>query len=130
MNKPSNGHLPTHQASEMNSYQYFDLVDELKEIRLLLLRPGEFDDDLRVAISHVSLIEPVSRPGQLLSLSEVRSAFPLGWQVFEAINGRYIVEHPESNLTTWVHPDHSNVSAHEKVGNAPYGTFQPNYEAL
>jgi hypothetical protein len=115
----------------MAPYQYSKLVDELGHIRLLLLRPGQFDDDLRATISHVSLTEPVSLPSQRLSLRVLRTTLPAGWQVFETTEGRYIVEHPESDLTTWVHLDPDiSASAYEKTRDAPYSAFQPRYEAL
>jgi Heterokaryon incompatibility protein (HET) len=115
----------------MAPYQYSKLEDELRDIRLLLLRPGQFDDDLRAVVSIVSLIEPVSLPSRRLSLRELRTTLPAGWQVFETVEGRYIFEHPVSGLTTWVHSD-PNISAlaYETVGDAPYGTFRPRYEAL
>jgi len=113
----------------MTPYKYSNLVDELRDIRLLFLHPGQFEDDLRVTISHVSLTEPVSPPEKRLSLRELRATLPVGWHVFETVAGRYIFEHPESDLTTWVHPD-PNVSACKQVGEAPSITFLPRYEAL
>ena len=115
----------------MAPYQYSKLVDELRDIRLLLLRPGRFDDDLRATISYVSLTAPVSLRDQRLSLRELRTTLPVGWRVFETVEGRYIFEYPDTGLVAWAHPD-PNVSAlaYEKVGDAPYGNFQPRYEAL
>jgi hypothetical protein len=116
----------------MAPYQYSKLEDELRHIRLLLLRPGQFDDNLKATICHVSLAdEPANVPLQRLSLCELKTTLPADWQVYETVEGRYIFEQPDSDLTSWVHPDPDiDFSAYEKVGEARYQNFRPRYEAL
>ena len=114
---------------QMASYQYSKLADATTNIRILTLHPGVFEDDLRASVSHVSLLE-MEPPKQRMSLEELRSTLPPKWRVYETVDTRYIFEHPESETTTWAHPDGSVSAATYELrapSENPYGLSPPSY---
>ncbi|KAK1780230.1 heterokaryon incompatibility protein-domain-containing protein, partial [Copromyces sp. CBS 386.78] len=104
-----------------------------KNIRLITLLPGDFDDDIVILISHAALRASDEQPvAARMTLEEVAATLPRYWQVEEAWDGRYIF----SNYTpTWVHPDkttwvHPDDSFHHSRYQKPARITRPEYEAL
>jgi hypothetical protein len=117
----------------MDAYQYTKLNNQ--EVRLLELQPGRFDDELWAAVYPITLVEPIAPIEQLekrLSLQDLKATLPPGWTAYETVEGRYIFEHPETDITSWSHPD---VTIPESdytlsVDTSPHSSSKPKYEAL
>ncbi|CAM1511935.1 Fc.00g094480.m01.CDS01 [Cosmosporella sp. VM-42] len=91
----------------MSSYQYSKLADESVDIRLLTLLPGQPNSDIRITIHHTPLKAPPERTRQQLPLKELRKTLLPGWEAYETVEGRFIFENDEQNITSWTHPDPS-----------------------
>lgn len=91
----------------MPAYQYTPLDPSSAELRLVTILPGEFDDPLRVQITHATQVRPTPRKKpKRLSLGELQKTLPTGWLVYETSEGRVIFYNGEEDgLTSWEHPD-------------------------
>ncbi|KAJ4226179.1 hypothetical protein NW759_004765 [Fusarium solani] len=111
----------------MSSYQYSKLVDA--DIRLLTLLPGQPDSNIKIQIHHAPLRAPPDRPRQQVTLDELRKKMPDGWEAQETVEGQFIFENDELNVTSWSLPDDS-VPASLYSTPADETVFIPQYEAL
>lgn len=115
----------------MAPYQYSKLVDEARDIRLITLLPGKVDDDIEFTITYTPLIKPAERHTQRLSLKQVQETLPLGWDVYETTEGRYLFERLETEQTSWAHPlSHIDRFSYELPPEDAEPDFSPKYEAL
>lgn len=90
----------------MKNYQYRSLRDG--EIRCLTLKPGEFDDDLRINLAHMPLVDPPKEPSPRVSVKELQKSLPDRFKVYKTFKGRYIFVKELENYeheTSWRHPD-------------------------
>lgn len=111
-------------------YQYQPLDIEKKEIRILALQPGKFDDPITISIHHTPLVPIAEAPSERLSLRELKKTLPKGTWAYESLDGRYFFRHDDSEHTHWNHPDGS-------IKPSKYGELSPDvllasvkYEAL
>ncbi|RYP74958.1 hypothetical protein DL770_007511 [Monosporascus sp. CRB-9-2] len=90
----------------MGRYQYKPLDPSTNDIRLVTILPGEFDDPIKVEITHTELAPPAhdDKP-KLLSLKEIQEALPEGWSARETLEGRVIFLNSVDSYNTWTHPD-------------------------
>ncbi|EXF76140.1 hypothetical protein CFIO01_03533 [Colletotrichum fioriniae PJ7] len=92
-------------------YQYRDLDWTAKEIRVVELLPGTFQERIRVKFHHVALAP--RRPSAIRlppSRDEIQKTLPSDWIVRVCLDGRFIFERikdyePEEPYeTSWLHP--------------------------
>ncbi len=114
-------------------FEYLQLDDEQKEIRLLSLESGQECDPLVLQIWHASLRMPPTSRHPRLSVGELQKTLPKGWTVFETDGPRrrFLFEHEETDKTTWTHPDLSfDPGSYTPLDELPPALFEPDYEAL
>jgi hypothetical protein len=118
-------------SAAISTYQYHALQDS--EIRLIQLYPAKhYSDDISLTIIHQPLRPPKDKSDiTRLSRKQLQSTLPIGWEVFETPEGRYLFcndptdedsndddeteddyeaqQDSDSNdgdfVTTWEHPD-------------------------
>lgn len=121
--------MESHTLFRMSLYRYTALQKTGKEIRLLILHPGDFHDVIRVSITHTSLIVPPAPTSQRLSLAELKETVPNGWDIYETVEGRYVFESEDS--VSWTHPDPNfSPSLYIRSLEYPPAQYEPRYEAL
>ena len=107
MLKPQTSEMGT--GSTLQPFEYAPLKDPNRDIRLVILLPGVYDDDVRLQITHAAL-QPRARTSTdtgRMTLDDLRRTLPRDWYVDETNEGRYIFVSlaPDGNLrTSWTHP--------------------------
>ncbi|KAK4162996.1 heterokaryon incompatibility protein-domain-containing protein [Cladorrhinum sp. PSN259] len=113
-------------------------------IRVVTILPGNFGDEIRVKISHVSLavfgcppLREKLKDSPRLGLDEIRATLPPGWKVIETWDHRYlfIFTSPGDDgpilTTSWKHPDDMiEPSLYEPPSSSEPATSGQCYEAL
>ncbi|KAH7177097.1 heterokaryon incompatibility protein-domain-containing protein [Dactylonectria macrodidyma] len=92
----------------MASLPYRELDVARDEIRLLCLKPGNWDEAISFELFHLPLTTPTSgSPATRLPISALQEGFPDGHVVKETLSGRYIFgpDRPGSAPCSWNHPD-------------------------
>ena len=90
----------------MDRYQYKPLNPSTKDIRLVTILPGQFDDAVHVKISHVELVPPPETKFQRPPLEKIKKTLPEGWELFETLERRLVYRKTsEWKNVTWKHPD-------------------------
>ncbi|KAF2162754.1 hypothetical protein M409DRAFT_69007 [Zasmidium cellare ATCC 36951] len=115
------------------TFEYSALRTHVKEIRLLTLLPGSFEDSIRLQIRHVELTQPTERNVQRLSTAELQKTLPAGYYVFETnqYQFRYLFEKDDTEETSWSHPDESvDPVSYQPLLEIPGPDYEPAYEAL
>jgi len=80
-----------HTTDILEAYQYSELADPAKDIRLLELLPGQYDDALRIRIIHETLVKKTAIANERMSLRELREVIsPHGWTAYETLEGRFV----------------------------------------
>lgn len=113
----------------MGQYVYSKLKDPHRDIRLVEVLPGSFNDDIRLRIYHAALDAPVKQPNQQhLTAEELSHTLPPGWRAFTTYEGRYLFccTQEDNDTTTWEHPDPK--FAHLTHATPPQGTDQQTLE--
>ena len=114
-------------------YKYRDLHPTAKEIRVLQLLPGAFEEDIRIKFRHVALAQyekPSFDHSTQAPIAAVQQVPPAGWVKRRCLDGRFLFERvkdygPEEPYeTTWAHPVTGVSLNDEEVG----ATLE--YEAL
>jgi hypothetical protein len=116
----------------MPSYQYTPLDIETGEIRLVELHPGALDSLIQISILTTPFVVPPPDPPQADRLLQIRESLPVGWSVFENLEGRFLFWDNETYYSTWEHPD-ANYSLDEtncQNLKAPAALCSPPFEAL
>jgi len=113
----------------MQPYQYTQLAYQDVDIRLLTLLPGNFDDDLKITVSHVPLVKRRDIPLPGISLEELRRTLPPGWQVEETLEGRYAFVNVSMRAISWQHPS-PGIPPERYELRRSNACFEPRYEAL
>ena len=119
----------------MEQYRYTKLDTDTNEVRLLELLPGEFDDDLRMTLTHHPLvIYDKAEPRTKILKNELQRTLPSGWTVWETIEDRFLFGldrgPDEDYYFSWTHPV---TEIDRNVYDPPYDhapAFEPTYEAL
>ena len=115
----------------MKPYVFNTLKSTLEEIRLLDLLPGKFDDSIHIRIYQRSLTKPPQPHVHKLTLDELRSTLPPGWDAYENVDSRYIFCNKSTQETSWAHPNVDfDCSEYENTYELPPQNFEPKYEAL
>jgi hypothetical protein len=84
------------QCSRLESlpdYAYSPLKDPGRDARLLELLPAHFDEGVRIRIHHVTLVPPPEGGQWRLTLAEVRSNLPKGWEAFQTVSKQNLLSH-------------------------------------
>ncbi|KAH7310612.1 heterokaryon incompatibility protein-domain-containing protein [Stachybotrys elegans] len=92
----------------MASYVYTQLQATPGDLRLVLLQPGGYHDDLRCNILHYPLLEPkILFKDERLPVKDVQKSLPDGWTVEQTLDGRYLFMSPRHSgiPNSWKHPD-------------------------
>lgn len=106
-------HTAKHPAVEtLPTYGYSPLRNPETNIRLLEIQPGEPGDDIRIRIICSALRDADQRESTQqplrATLQQIRATLPEGFDVGEALDGRYLFinEKPDADPpTSWDHPD-------------------------
>jgi hypothetical protein len=133
------------QLESLPDYEYSPLREPERDARLVELLPGQFDDDVRIRIHHVTLTPPPEGGGWRVDLAQVRSDLPSGWEAFQTmsefaicdvvglyrtqlVDRRYFFRNMETGKVQWEHP---NPNFHRRKYELPPkdGSFPP-YETL
>jgi len=89
----------------MHTYQYSKLVSGSKDIRLLRLYPGQFNEPIEIELFHQHLPTPAPPDPQNSDdiLERIQKTLPDTWKVRKSVDGRfaYIKDNSQS---TWAHP--------------------------
>ncbi|KAI0172141.1 heterokaryon incompatibility protein-domain-containing protein [Hypoxylon sp. FL1284] len=93
----------------MDTYKYRPLDLERDEIRLAVVHPGSFNEDIHVSFQHVHLPVPESFPQQpdgnrIHNLEKLRNSLPPGWHVAPRLEDDRLLFWKE-NFSSWNHPD-------------------------
>ncbi|KAI0120886.1 HET-domain-containing protein [Hypoxylon sp. NC0597] len=90
----------------MFRYKYAPLKSPSRDIRLVTILPGEFDDPIRIEITHAQL-ESHSQDNEpkRLSLKEIQKTLPEDWTAHENLEGRVIFWNHCEGYPSWSHPD-------------------------
>ncbi|KAK1473548.1 hypothetical protein CABS01_04210 [Colletotrichum abscissum] len=92
----------------MASYVYTELQATIGDLRLVILQPGSYRDELRCNILHYPLLEPKEPfKDERLPVSELQKTLPDGWTVDQTLDGRYLFMSPRHSgiPNSWKHPD-------------------------
>lgn len=74
----------------MAPYSYSQLSTENQEIRIISLLPGQYEEPIRIVITHESLDFPkIDRPPRSFTQEEIRSV-PDGWTLRETLSGHIL----------------------------------------
>jgi hypothetical protein len=102
---------------QIPEYRYLPLASghDANEIRLVKLLPDHFDADIQLHLVTEILHRGLARRDTTsrLSLAQLRSTLPEGYNVHETLEGRYLFERiPDAGsaqpaTTSWDHPDQS-----------------------
>ncbi|KAI1079949.1 HET-domain-containing protein [Whalleya microplaca] len=117
----------------MDQYEYTPLDHETDDIRLVTILPGEFDDPIRIRITHGSLGLPFhdEKSNRRLPLKEIRKTLPEKWRAYETLEGRVLFEDRRDGRTTWIHPDPSvQRDLYDPILDERHGQSRLGYEAL
>ncbi|KAK2597728.1 hypothetical protein N8I77_012493 [Diaporthe amygdali] len=116
----------------MGQYKYQRL--ETGQIRLLTLLPDGFDGKIRAILSNENQKTGEPDIGHLPGrLEELTNSVPLGWNVWETLDGEFLFENDETEETTWTHPrGDSATSSYLRLDSrgASRSACEPQYEAL
>ncbi len=116
----------------MKPFEYDPLANESVDIRLITLRPGNFEDHLKIRIFHIPLRRSVynESPYPRMPLQQLRGMLAAGWRVEETLEDRYIFINNERR-TFWKHPDpHVNQEAYELSAEVSSFRAGTQFEAL
>ncbi|KAF1848773.1 HET-domain-containing protein [Cucurbitaria berberidis CBS 394.84] len=133
----------------MATYKYAPLKHQECEIRLVTLRPGQWNDDIAFTICHTPLIRPKDEEHicRRLSVQELNQTLPNGYRCGETLNGRYLFMQEKDGanswelgmpmlpqkdiLDSWYHPDPNfDPALYEVQSRRPGSDSRPEYEAL
>ncbi|CZS85854.1 unnamed protein product [Fusarium graminearum] len=92
----------------MTKFQYRRLDEAAKEIRVVTIWPGRFDDPIKIDITQCPLIPPpVQNDSGLLYLDEINKTLPddSPWEAFNTLESRILFINDDTGETSWRHPD-------------------------
>jgi len=116
----------------MPEYQYMSLSVERRDIRLLTLLPGKYNDAICFDLVHRHLIPPETvSNSKRLSIKELQNTLQSDWTVYETLEGRYLLYQNEIDTGCWVHPDPNyDHELYKPSHEDPDPDYEPKYEAL
>lgn len=119
----------------MAPYVYKKLDSKIRDIRILTLLPGTFEELLRIVISHEDFDVPTYDPEPRSVIKpEDLEGLPLGWQVCETIEGRIVYDYddPETGNehSSWTHPNPDSAVCNHSPKYDILNNFSSDYEAL
>jgi len=123
------------EIDQLEPYQYSPLANPERDIRLLRLFPGRFEDPIRISIFHASLADEPKprRPPTRLTRAEMKAKLPPDWDVWETIEGHYIFCERLSDMWVrkqWACPIEGMDPSMYSVSEDNIPCFEPQYEAL
>lgn len=119
----------TMDLQQLRHYDYSPLQDVEKDIRIVELLPGEFDDGVRVKLHHVSLLEPPDVADTRMTMSQLEATLPKGWFLARTLQGRYMFWSEEETTNHWQHPD-SKIDKETYQLPTHHDILETQYEAL
>ena len=116
----------------MHTYHHTKLQAEAQEIRLLVLQPGSFEEDINFCIEHKSLTPLPNDPARSrrLTVEELQKTLPANWIVKECLNRKYLFGCESPPHTSWTHPVPGFDRELYEPSASQQDQFEPNYEAL
>ena len=90
------------------NYRYTPLDDTSRDIRLVNLHPGEFDEGIRLEIFHTAIPTPSSADTRL-SLQEIQETVNPPWIARETLVGQFLFKNKSLKPAVWYH-QHPNPS--------------------
>ena len=118
--------------NRMSLLDYAELDNSLNQIRLIVLHPGDSDEEIQLTLRNVSLFIPNIVPSKRLTTNELQKTLPPGWVTEETAQYRYryIFEDADEN-TSWTHPNpRCDPAAWQDLEELPPLGFEPEFEAL
>jgi hypothetical protein len=117
-------------SENLPKYRYTPLDINTREIRLLELHPGSFDDPVSISIITTPFAVPEPAPPDDGRLERMQGSLPPGWNAFESLEGRIFFREQATQSTTWDHPDPQYDRRNYEYGDSSIKTLQLKYEAL
>lgn len=114
-------------------FQYSPLANPTRDIRIIELLPGHFDDDIRICLRHTPLVEPQTKPTGRLSVKELSQ--PLSDLENHVIHytrdDRFVFETRRNGKCqySWTHPVSTFAKAKYLIRDEVHHG-DPTYEAL
>lgn len=115
--------------NRLQPYEYLPFQDARRDIRIVELLPGQFDDSVRVLIHHAPLVQRPDVADTRMTVTELAKTLPSGWKVASNLERRYFFRNIKEKTTSWEHPD-------PRVDKATYDlptrdeSLDPQFEAL
>ena len=91
-------------------YEYKQLLDPAKDLRLVTLLPGGGDEQIKIRIAHAHLESSASPYKNGQHLKHARTSLPCDWEAYESLEGRILYIHKDAAgtiSTSWQHPNAS-----------------------
>jgi Heterokaryon incompatibility protein (HET) len=110
----------------MNEYQYVPLGEAQKEIRLISLLPGTFNDEIRISIRHVLLVAPTDAP-ELAAEPGFEPSYP--WTIDRTSDGKVLYLNKGTSETSWTDPTRPSIAEPPSEPKVQ-ASLEPHYEAL
>ena len=102
-----------------------------KEIRLVTLLPGSYDDPIEVEIWHQALQTPPKASSPRSLVEELEKTLPRNWRVFESIDHKLFFWNTCTKKATFEHPDTAfDDLKHRLPPEYSSAEFEPKFEAL
>ena len=118
----------------MATYRYTPLDPDSKDIRLVQLHPGVFDDSIQISIITKPFLIPDAKPVPVDRLAHFQRSVDAYdryvYMVFENLEGRVGFWNVNEGTTTWEHPDPTYSDARYDSGETASGVAEPAFEAL
>jgi hypothetical protein len=117
-------------SENLPKYRYTPLDINTREIRLLELHPGSFDDPVSISIITTPFAIPEPAPPDEDRLERIQGSLPPEWKACETLEGRILFWERATQSTTWDHPDPQYDRCTYEPESRDIGVSQLNYEAL
>jgi hypothetical protein len=117
-------------SENLPKYRYTPLDINTREIRLLELHPGSFDDPVSISIITTPFAVPEPAPPDDGRLERIQGSLPPGWNAYETLEGRIFFWEQATQSTPWDHPDPQYDRRNYEYGDPSIKTLQLKYEAL
>jgi hypothetical protein len=116
----------------MTAYNYQPLKKDCREIRLVTLLPGRFQDALQLTIFHTPLMAPQKAPEtSRLPIEQLQQTLPWNWDAHETREGDILFQNLATKQASWSHPDPTfDPRLYAPAPDYPEPDFWPKYEAL
>lgn len=74
------------ELEALDDYEYVPLPDALSFIRLAVLQPGMFRDEIAIRLEQHVLRPPSKQRPSRLTLVDIRRDLPIGWEAYQTVS--------------------------------------------